>query len=63
MKQNAETHTAQSDSCLTLVLLVLSVLFSCKKSLKKGVITICISKKNRQHNGQKKKYKGANNHP
>ena len=23
----------------------------------KGVIRICISKKNRQHNGQKKKYK------
>ena len=26
----------------------------------KGVIRICISK-NRQHNGQKKKYKGSNN--
>ena len=34
-----------------------------KKSLKiqKGVIRICISKKNRQHNGQKKKYKKTNN--
>ena len=31
----------------------------CKKSLKipKGVIRIHILKKNRQHNGQKKKYK------
>ena len=27
----------------------------------KGVIRICISKKNRQNNGQKKKYKRANN--
>ena len=27
----------------------------------KGVIRIRISKKNRQHNGQKKKYKRANN--
>jgi len=27
----------------------------------KGVIRILISKKNRQHNGQKKKYKRANN--
>jgi hypothetical protein len=27
----------------------------------KGVIRICISKKNRQHNGQKKKYNGTNN--
>ena len=27
----------------------------------KGVIKIRISKKNRQHNGQKKKYKGTNN--
>jgi len=26
-----------------------------------GVIRICISKKNRQHNGQKKKYKRTNN--
>jgi hypothetical protein len=37
--------------------------FSWKKSLKipKGVIRIRISKKNRQHNGQKKKYKRTNN--
>ena len=36
-----------------------------KKSLKipKGVIRIRISKKNRQHNGQKKKYKRTNNDP
>ena len=27
----------------------------------KGVIKICISKQNRQHNGQKKKYKTTNN--
>ena len=27
----------------------------------KGVIIIRISKKNRKHNGQKKKYKGTNN--
>ena len=27
----------------------------------KRVIRICISKKNRQHNGQKKKYKRINN--
>ncbi len=27
----------------------------------KGVIRICKSKKNRQHNGQKKKYKRSNN--
>ena len=27
----------------------------------KGVIRICISQKNRQHNGQKKKYKRTNN--
>jgi hypothetical protein len=27
----------------------------------KGIIIICITKKNRQHNGQKKKYKRANN--
>jgi len=27
----------------------------------KGVIRIRISKKNRQHNGQQKKYKGTNN--
>ena len=27
----------------------------------KGAIRICISKKNRQHHGQKKKYKGTNN--
>jgi hypothetical protein len=27
----------------------------------KGVIRICISKKNRQHNGQKKKDKRTNN--
>jgi hypothetical protein len=27
----------------------------------KGVIRICISKKNRQHNGQKKKYRRTNN--
>ena len=27
----------------------------------KGVIRICTSKKNRQHNGQKKKYKRTNN--
>jgi len=27
----------------------------------RGVIRICISKKNRQHNGQKKNYKRANN--
>ena len=27
----------------------------------KGVIRICISKRNRQHNGQKKKYKRTNN--
>ena len=27
----------------------------------KGVIRICISKKNRQHNDQKNKYKGTNN--
>ena len=27
----------------------------------KGTIIIRISKKNRQHNGQKKKYKGTNN--
>jgi hypothetical protein len=27
----------------------------------KGAIRICISKKNRQHNGQKKKYKRTNN--
>jgi hypothetical protein len=27
----------------------------------KEVIRICISKKNRQHNGQKKKYKRTNN--
>ena len=27
----------------------------------KGVIRICILKKNRQHNGQKKKYKRRNN--
>jgi hypothetical protein len=27
----------------------------------KGVIRIRISKKNRQHNGQKKQYKGTNN--
>ena len=27
----------------------------------KGVIRICKSKENRQHNGQKKKYKGTNN--
>jgi hypothetical protein len=27
----------------------------------KGVIRISISKKNRQHNGQKKKYKGRKN--
>jgi hypothetical protein len=27
----------------------------------KGVIRACISKKNRQHNGQKKKYKRTNN--
>ena len=26
----------------------------------KGVIRVCISKKNRQHNGQKKKYKKTN---
>jgi hypothetical protein len=26
----------------------------------KGLIIICISKKNRQHNGQKKKYKRTN---
>jgi hypothetical protein len=34
-----------------------------KKEFKdtKGVIRIRISKKNRQHNGQKKKYKGTNN--
>ena len=34
-----------------------------KKSLKipKGVIRIHIPKKNRQHNGQKKKYKRTNN--
>jgi len=34
-----------------------------KKSLKipKGVIRICKSKKDRQHNGQKKKDKGTNN--
>jgi hypothetical protein len=34
-----------------------------KKNLKiqKGVIRIRISKKNRQHNGQKKKYKRTNN--
>jgi hypothetical protein len=34
-----------------------------KKNLKipKGVIRIRISKKNRQHNGQKKKYKKTNN--
>jgi len=32
-----------------------------KKSL--GVLRIRISKKNRQHNGQKKKYKGINNDP
>jgi hypothetical protein len=32
-----------------------------RKNLKKGVIRICISKKNRQHNGQKKKYKKTNN--
>jgi hypothetical protein len=29
----------------------------------KGVIRIRISKKNRQHNGQKKKYKRTNNDP
>jgi len=29
----------------------------------KGVIIIRISKKNRQHNGQKKKYKSTNNDP
>jgi hypothetical protein len=29
----------------------------------KGVIRICISKKNGQHNGQGKKYKRANNDP
>ena len=28
----------------------------------KGAISIRISKKNRQHNGQKKKYKGTNNY-
>ena len=28
----------------------------------KGVIRIRISMKNRQHNGQKKKYKGTNNY-
>jgi len=27
----------------------------------KGAIRICISQKNRQHNGQKKKYKRTNN--
>jgi hypothetical protein len=27
----------------------------------KGAIRNCILKKNRQHNGQKKKYKGTNN--
>jgi hypothetical protein len=27
----------------------------------KGVMRICISKKNKQHNGQKKKYKRTNN--
>ena len=27
----------------------------------KGVIRTCISKKNRQHNGQTKKYTGTNN--
>ena len=27
----------------------------------KGAIRICISKKSRQHNGQKKKYKSRNN--
>ena len=27
----------------------------------KGAIRICISKKNRQHNGQKKEYKRTNN--
>ena len=32
-----------------------------RKNLKKGVIRIRISKKNRQHNGQKKKYKKTNN--
>ena len=38
-------------------------LSSSKKSLKipKGAIRICISKKNRQHNGQKKRYKRTNN--
>jgi len=27
----------------------------------KGIIRFCISQKNRQHNGQKKKYKRTNN--
>ena len=27
----------------------------------KGIIRICVSKKNRQHNGQKKKHKSTNN--
>jgi hypothetical protein len=27
----------------------------------KGIIKICISRKNRRHNGQKKKYKRTNN--
>jgi hypothetical protein len=31
------------------------------KRYQRGVIRISISKKNRQHNGQKKKYKRTNN--
>ena len=49
---NISFSKSNTSSCLAMV----------KKGLKipKGVIKICISKKNRQHNGQKKKYRQHN---
>ena len=53
----------QSRSGTMCVLVFRIIHFNNKKSLKipKGVIRIRISKKNKQHNGQKKKYKRTNN--
>ena len=45
------------------VIAVVLYVYVCTKEFEdtKGVIRICKSKKNRQHNGQKKKYKRTNN--
>ena len=60
------TEPFEINLCWTVPLIVLYIFFLVliEEDFEdtKGVIIICISKKSRQHNGKKNKYKKTNNH-